>query len=596
MPDESRTTGLRHALPASFFEGLIKDISVETWAQLLRTNPTLKALILEGFTVPAGKVGRTLRQPQIVARLQRLLRSEETIFNEILQLWAQEQLTTVAFLEMLDRDFVLDNWQNLKNFVGPVRFFAGLKILGHLDDAEFQNLMVEGFGERQINSDLVVPLTPFWELWLSFIQQFPQARNWLPHAEPDAEEGPADHGQEDIRTPGKQLRALEERCSKLHTKLSKAEEEKSHAQQEVIRYRKELDELRTRIAEQEKSRDQDLRKALASMRHEWFRRYQTVNEPALGEADGLLESLLQRTEQAFALQRRADEEYGLVAAVRQKLIQVDLYLMEIERIHAESLVVHSEVTRTKEALLEAKARLLKLPGIQKALQPDLLSFTVTDLRRQIHLLEAIPENLPKVTELLPLVARLADLGLIGDPQAVLEDVEHKKRQIMENLYAQYHLHQEQASRGRPSENLDDLVKSRESRRYDVYVDGYNILLKVHGRSRTPSLFPLTAVREQFTSMVVKKSQLFRRIYLVFDGQEDSRDRQGNTEIIFTDKSRGNTADAHIIQAIQKRKDRLVLLATGDHEIIEAVEDRIYAVVDPYHFYLFVYGMSFPDLV
>ncbi len=69
----------------------------------------------------------------------------------------------------------------------------------------------------------------------------------------------------------------------------------------------------------------------------------------------------------------------------------------------------------------------------------------------------------------------------------------------------------------------------------------------------------------------------------------------NTEIIYTDKSRGNTADAYIIQALRKSKERLVVLVTGDQEIIQTIEDRLYAVVDPYHFYLFVYDMPFPDL-
>ncbi len=596
MPDDSPSNGLLSTLPSSFFESLIKDISVETWGQLLRSNPTLKGIILEGFTVPAGKVGRILRQPQIVARLQRLIRSEEAIFKQALQLWGQEQLATVAFLEMLDRDFVLDNWQTLKNFIGPERFFAALKVLGHLDDTAFQELIGEHFWERQIDDEVVLPLTPFWELWQSFVMQFPQAKDWLPQAALGREAGAADRGQEGTQAQGRRLQAIEERCSKLQMKLHKAEEEKAELRQEIIRYRREQEELRSRMAAQEKGCGEELRRALADMRCEWFKRYQAVDEPALREADGRFESLLQRTERAFVLQQRADEEYGLVGAVRQKLLRVDLYLKEIERIHADSLVVHREVTRVKEALLQTRANLLRLPGIQKVLQPGPPALTAVDLQRQIRLLEAIPENLPKVTELLTLVARLADLEVIGDPQVILEAVDHKKRQIMENLYAQYQVLQEQLPRGHHFENLEGFVKSRESQNYDLYVDGYNILLTLHGRSRESTALPLAAVREQLTAAVVRKGQLFRRVYLVFDGQEDSRDRQGNTEIIFTDKNRGNTADAHIIQAVQKRKDRLVLLATADQGIIKAVADRIYALVDPYHLYLFAFDLPFPELV
>jgi hypothetical protein len=596
MPDDSLPNEPLCKLPSSFFEVIIKDIPAMTWERILKNNPTLRAVVLEGFSVPAKKLGRLLQQPQIVTRLQRCLRSEKAILNEILNIWGQEQLSIMAFLEMLDRDFLLDNSQSLKNFIGPERFLAGLKLLGPLSEAEYESLVGDEFWERHLDSELVGPLIPFWDLWNGFVQKFPQANAWLRDSGLIRKGELEEDRQETRPSSGKPLRALEERCSKLQMKLDKAEEEKSHLQQELNRYRKEQDELRTRIAEHEKTHAQELREALASMRLEWFRRYQAVDVSSLSEADGLLESLLQRTEQAFALQRRADEEYGLTAAVRQKLLHVDSYLKEIERIYAESLVVHSEVTRAKEALLQAKARLLKLPGIQKALKPDPLSFTGTDMCQQIRLLDALPENLSRVTELRTLVPRLADLGLIGDPQAIMEDIEHKRRQIMENLYAEHQLLQEQSPRGRHFENLEDFVKSRESTRYDLYVDGYNILLKLHGKHRTSSPLPLTAVRDQFIEAVVRKSRLFRRVHLVFDGQEDSRDRQGNADIIYTDKSRGNTADAYIIEAVRKRKDRLVLLATGDQEIIRAIEDRLYALVDPYHFYLFVYDMPFPDLV
>ncbi len=594
MPDGSPPKEPQYTLPSSFFEGLIKDIPVETWVRLLKHNPTLRAAILEGFTVPAGKLGRLLRQPHITARLKRLMRSEEHILDEILQLWGQEQLSTMAFLEMLDRDFLLDNWQSIKNFIGPERFFAGLKVLGRLADTEYQDLIDETFWERPIELELVGPMIPFWDLWQGFVQEFPQTRNWLQQAGLGGEGDSPAHRQAGPQAPVKQLQAMEERCSKLQRKLSKAEEEKSQMQQEVLRYHREQEELRKRLAERDETFDHELQKALARMRHAWFQRYQTVDQPSLGEADNLIESLLRRTEHAFALQRRADEEYGLAAAVRQKLLHVDLYLKEIERICAESLVVHTEVTRVKEALLEAKAKLLKLPGIQKVLKPDPLLFTVTDLRQQIRLLDPLPENLARITELGTLVNRFADLEVIADPQAIVEDIEHKKRQIMEKLYAEYQILQEQLPQGRYFENLEDFVRSRESKNYDVYVDGYNILLTLHGRRRSSAL-PLTADRERFTAAVVRKSQFFRRVYLVFDGQEDSRDRQGNVEIIFTDKRRGNTADTYIMQAVQKRKDRLVLLATGDQEIIRAVEDRLYALVDPYHFYLFVHDLAFPDL-
>jgi hypothetical protein len=79
---------------------------------------------------------------------------------------------------------------------------------------------------------------------------------------------------------------------------------------------------------------------------------------------------------------------------------------------------------------------------------------------------------------------------------------------------------------------------------------------------------------------------------VFDGIEDSRDRRANLEIIYTDKTRGNTADSIIIQALKKRNDNKALLVTSDQEIIKATESRVFAMVDPRHFYTFVFDVNF----
>ncbi len=118
-----------------------------------------------------------------------------------------------------------------------------------------------------------------------------------------------------------------------------------------------------------------------------------------------------------------------------------------------------------------------------------------------------------------------DLGFIEDPQPITQDVEHKKRQIMESMYAQYQALPKQADRGRHFQDLDDFVESGESKKYDLYLDGYNILLKLQVKGRSSSALSLTALREPFIDAVVRKSRHFRKVYLVFDGQEDSRDRQ-----------------------------------------------------------------------
>ena len=216
MPDGSPLNEPHYALPSSFFECLVKDIPADTWIRLLNADLNLKAAILEGFTVPANKLRRLVRQPHIVKRLERFIRSEDALLEEVLQIWGQEQLSTVAFLEMLDRDFLFDNWQSLKNFIGPERFFAGISVLGRLMDSEFQNRIDEEFWKRQIDMELIGPMIPFWDLWNSLIRQFPQANSWLrdaglvPAAEPESSQE-----EEGKRTRREQLHRIEERSSTL---------------------------------------------------------------------------------------------------------------------------------------------------------------------------------------------------------------------------------------------------------------------------------------------------------------------------------------------------------------------------------------------
>jgi hypothetical protein len=106
---------------------------------------------------------------------------------------------------------------------------------------------------------------------------------------------------------------------------------------------------------------------------------------------------------------------------------------------------------------------------------------------------------------------------------------------------------------------------------------------------------LTAVREQFIDAVARKSHLFRKIYLVFDGVEASSDHRGNLEVIYSDKTRGQTADAVIIDALKKRRDRQTLLVTADRGILDATDGHVYAIVDPYYFYAFIFGVELPPL-
>lgn len=591
METESLLHDKRFVLPAAFFERIVRDIPLGTWTDMLENDLTLRDSLFEGLSGRIEKLVRTLHQPQGIARLRRELNEDRRALEDVLIAWGEEKLSLLAFLEMLDRGFLLENWERVKDFLGPERFFAGLCILSLTEEKEVRDLIGDDFWERRAEPEILDVVVPVFDLWKIFVQERPEAQNWLssPVKTP---------GGEAKRPNGKTLGREEpqpketERLKKLQKKYDKAEEENLRLSEQLDRVRKENEELRNKAAEWENAFDRKFEEAMARERSDRFRRYRDIEEGPLEEASNRLASLIKRAERAFELQRKADEQYGLASVVRQELMQVESHLREIERIYADSLLIHSEVTKVKEALLKEKKRLYAIPGIEKVLGSRSPRSPSLNLLEEIRLLEPLPENLFKIVRLRGVADQLGALGIGDDPQEMAEELEQKKRQIFEALYACYPPSPPPA-KDRGFRDLDEFVQSGRSLEYDLYVDGYNIILRMVGKEKSRSGFSLTALREQFIEAVSRKSRFFRKVFLVFDGIENSRDRRGNVDIVYTNNPGGTSADAVIIYDLKKRKDHRALLVTADEEIIRATEERVYAVIAPYHFHMFVFDMLFP---
>ena len=431
-------------------------------------------------------------------------------------------------------------------------------------------------------------LTPALYVWGEFIETHPElSKKFLESNEGsgflfDMEGEQNEHGTRGAQRVDPELR---ERFKKVEKKLQKTQLDLTRVGEQSNSLRSENEDLRKKLRECDTEFVKKLSDSLAERRKEWFERYQYVDrEGALKEAERL-ESLLQRTRRALALQKRADEEYGLISDIRAKLLEIDLSLAQIEAVYAGSIVVHKEVEKVKDALLAEKNRLLKLPGIGKVIgtQPG----GGGEIAARINLLDPLPVNLPKINRMLRMVGTLSEIGLVGDPAQVEEAVRHKKRQIMERLYAQFEPSRENRLHERHFRHLEDFISSGQSRLYDLFIDGYNVLLRVHGADEQFSRAGFTQFREQFIEAVAAKSRHFAKVYLVFDGVEDSRDVQANTEIIYTDKTK-RSADAVIIERVTSRRDKKILLVTADEEIISSVQDRIFALIDVVDFYMFVF--------
>lgn len=102
---------------------IVRDISPASWIRFPHDKPILKESVFEGFSVHPQKLSRSFSQPQLQMRLRRLLKIHADVFERVLKLWENEKLSLLAFLEMLDPAFLLENWNNLKDFFGGMPQF-----------------------------------------------------------------------------------------------------------------------------------------------------------------------------------------------------------------------------------------------------------------------------------------------------------------------------------------------------------------------------------------------------------------------------------------------------------------------------------------
>ncbi|MGC9967127.1 MAG: NYN domain-containing protein [Syntrophobacteraceae bacterium] len=572
-------------IPARFYDRLIRDIPATTWARVLASNPILKKEVLEGFSLQPGKFSKVFDQPQVMGRLRRKLQMDKNSLKKILAEWKEEHSAIVSYLAMLDIDFLAKNGPKLSALLGPERFCLGLYSLGLLN-RQWAMDAVEADNAMTGSSDVGIfdLLAPTLYVWGGFIEKNPElSKKFLESTEGGGFLFDLDGDQIEQRT--RQDPELKERFRKVEKKLQKSQLDVGRAVEQLNGLRAENEDLRKKVREFEAEFEKKLSDSLARKRKEWFERYQDVDlEEASKEAERL-ESLLQRTRRALALQKRADEEYGLVSDIRAKLLEIDHSLARIEAVYADSLVVHKEVEKVKGALLSEKKRLLKLPGINRVIETKHRG--EEEIVSRINLLDPVPSNLSGINKLLKVIAVLSEIELAGDPARLEEAVRHKKRQIMERLYSQFEPGREDQAHEGQFRRLEDFIGSGQSRSYDIFIDGYNVLLRVHGADEDLSGVRFTQLREQFIEAVAAKSRYFAKVFLVFDGVEHSRSVQANAEIIYTDKTK-SSADAAIIERITARRDKKVLLVTRDEEIISSVQDKIFALVDVVAFYLFLF--------
>ncbi len=576
-------------VPVRVFERLVKDLPAESLAEILKENPSIRKDVLGGFSLRPKNIAQTLSSPVTIARLQRRLHGDMQFFNLVLDVWCEES-TAMSYLSMLDGDFVLARWKQLRDLLGPERFFLGLFALEAFEDERYAGLLEkENFWtpapDRTMYELFLLPLS----VWSRFAAENPELAEKL-----DQDMGREMRGLLGIdwpryrgEQPAQASPPVPEPTKKFEKKLQKKLDDLANANEQLSAFKTENEGLRKKLKELEADFNQKLRDSAAELKGEMFVRYRGIEPVKLAADATRLTSLVERTKRALELQARSDEEYGLISEIRARLLEVDLSLDKIESVFANSLVVHKEVEKVKQALLDEKKHILSLPGIGRVVGKA-HSGPEGELAGRINLIDPVPATLPNLDKLRSAVEVLSRAGLFGEASEIEEAIRHKRKQVLDGIYSRFVPRGDALKRGRPlPRTLDEFVKSGESRRYDIFVDGYNVLLRAHGENEELVRQRFTELREGFVAKVIERAARFSRLYLVFDGIENSREVRGNTEIIFTD-NRQRSADAVIIEKISARKDKKILLVTADEDIIAKTRDRVFALIDPIDFYMFVF--------
>lgn len=590
MKEKPTPAEILSKLPLQVHGRLIAEISAESLAKILKENPDVRKEVLGGFSLRPKNLDRTLSNPVTVIRLQRRLHSDIDFFNSVLDAWCEES-TTMTYLSMLDGDYVFARWRQLRDLLGPERFCLALFALGAFEEEGFADLLNrEDFWSPAPDKSMYELLLMPMVVWGQFVADNPEKADEIQEDFNQALHelvGPDFTGYKDEQPSPIPVEAPAEPSKKIEKKLQKTHDELRRANEQISALKTESEALRKKLKEFETDFARKLNESAARLKSELFGRYRELDPSKLAADASRLGSLLERTKRALKLQAEADREYGLISEIRARLLEVDLSLAKIESVFTNSLVVHKEVEKVKQALLDEKKRILGLPGIGKVLDRK-RSGTEGELASRINLMDPIPASLPNLNRLRAALEVLSGAGLVGDTSEIEEAIGHKRKQVLEGMYARFEPRGEALTRDKSTpRTLDDFVGSGESRRYDLFVDGYNVLLRAHGENEEMVKRNFTELRESFMARVLEHAPRFARVVLVFDGVENSREVRGNTEIIFTD-NRQKSADAVIIEKISARKDKKALLVTADEEIISKTQDRVFALIDPIDFYMFVF--------
>ncbi len=399
---------------------------------------------------------------------------------------------------------------------------------------------------------------------------------------------------EDLSAKLRRAEQEEVRLNKLRKKLDpriRDLEAKCLERDSLVKELKEsLKERSRRIKAFEKEMDAEIRARVDTIYREFFDCDMNEKDLWKDSLKGESQDLLERVDRALMAQRQADARYGTRSRVCSKINKLESKYKEVKRALGDALVPAQSLLKAgKDLQLEITQWRQMLPGGEEAGSPlaeSLLgqarSFRVNE--KGIKELETLATDLDR-PPLESLLSKDENAYLHRHIQGLLAE----RRKILQAcMVARHPPVRILTRRVQDISNLSAFVL----RNHDLcsgsvlLVDGYNAI-KTSAEWALLDRQNFTRARERFIDLWESRAKDWKRVELVFDGQEKylSVDERDHMTVVFTDtKFETQKADLYILSRIQDinadhPKTKLFLI-TADMELRDSVSEWCDYFIEP----------------
>ncbi len=544
-----------------FISYMAEHLSVKSWMLFFEEEPELFEKIIKGFSNTKKGIKLALSQKAVQATIAEYIEKEDSIKN-LIYLFLEERKDLLILRHIIREEFVFEYIDLFEKALGEPL----VKILWNKElSREFNELFpIEAVSTEK--DDLKIASQHLFNILSS---------DTLPVSSPEKMEHHASFNKKN-------------KLERLISRLKKVIREKEKEKKEIKKRLKILGEENAKLTEKINEKNRYIEKIIATERkriiNDIFGRYKsTLPKNKEIPKDDLFENV----EKALKLQIEADREFGKIPELRMRLNKINEYLSEISRIYRESIVIHDEVKRAKDLLEREKERLLSIPGIRNTVETGYNDKAW--LIRVVDSLTPTPESLHKLEKIEELLSFVGPEDIL-DRNELKRAIEKKRHQIFDAAYFSFYKDKLGDLPVTLIESPEDIIYGESSILYNLFIDAYNLLF-INLPFLKSDREKLKRARNILINRVKKVSSHFKKIVLIFDGQDYSYKKSANMEVFFSEGKMGQDADQLILRLLQEARKEQNLLVTDDKELIQSSSLYLYGVLEPYRFFYALLGLD-----